>query len=223
MSDNFTVDNHTIASNPGNANLNPFVWFLYNYKLIALMTLGLLLFIYLAAKISLWFIITSIILFGINTFYWLRKKEHFHSGDSNGGILISINPNLVAVSTDLTKGFGDFPVIKIITYKTSKKLKLGDRIPTVALYSESTDDNVPHWIDFTPIPLSYATNDKNVIQEGIDSYSTDEWNDLETRLKEVPRPDKKKAFLKSKLIIAIGKLTPVISKCMLRLGYKFPK
>ena len=190
MEKNFTVDNDTFASNPGNANLNPFIWFIHNYQIVSILGASFIISLFLVFKISLWFIIILSLSLIINIFYWLRKKEHFKSGDSNGGLVISINPKLVAITTDLTKGFGHYPVVKIIHYKTSKKIKIGDKIATVALYSSSTDDSLPHWIDFHPIPLSYATKNKSTHQSAINSYESTQWEDLEKRLTEIDKPYK---------------------------------
>lgn len=112
--------------------------------------------------------------------------EHFKFGDSNGGVIISERPRLVAITTDLTKGIGSFPVVKIISYK--KKGKIGDRIATVALYTASTENNLPNWIDFNPIPLNYATNDVTEIERALQSYSEKQWSSLERRLSQLQKP-----------------------------------
>ena len=190
MSKNYTVDNNTWASNPGNANLNPFIWFIHDFKRILILNCLFGISIFLTIKVSGWFSILVILLLVINGFYWLRKKEHFKSGDSNGGIVISINPTLVAVTTDLTKGFGEFPVIKIISCSTLKNVKINDKIATVALYSASENDELPHWIDFNPIPLSYATNDKATLENAINSYDLEQWDSIKSRLKEIKKPYK---------------------------------
>ncbi len=93
---------------------------------------------------------------------------------------------LVAVTTDLTKGFGDYPVIKIIKYKG--KGKVGDKIGTVALYSASVDDSLKHWIDFEPIPIIYATDNIAEIERAIKSYDEEQWKQIESRLLQIPKP-----------------------------------
>ncbi|WP_420572602.1 DUF3239 domain-containing protein [Kordia sp.] len=188
MSTNFTVGNDTFASNPGNANLNPFIWLFHDFKIIFTLSALFGLSIFLTIKFSGWFSILAVLFLAINIFYWLRKKEHFKSGDSNGGIVVSMHPTLVAVTTDLTKGFGEFPVVKIITCNTLKNVKIGDKIATVALYSASEDDELPHWIDFHPIPLSYATNNIQVLKRTLTSYDNEQWKDLQNRLEEIKKP-----------------------------------
>ena len=188
MSDNYTVDNNTYATNPGNTELNYWQWFLHNIPIVALLTLGLLMSAYLVEMFSMWFIILFLLLLAVNGFYWLRKKEHFKSGDSNGGIVVSVNPYLLAVSTDLTRGFGSFPIVKIVKIRSREKLKVGDKVPTVALYSPSEKDDLPHWGDFHPQPLFYASRDKIDIKRAMDSYSEEDWQKLEKRIGEIQKP-----------------------------------
>lgn len=190
MSKNFTVDNDSWASNPGNTNLNPLIWFTHDFKNILGLTTLLGLSVFLTIKISGWFSILGILLLAINIFYWLRKKEHFKNGDSNGGIIISTNPTLLAITTDLTKGFGEFPVIKIIPCSALKNAKIGDKIATVSLYTASVNEELPHWIDFNPIPLFYATNNKEILKKAIESYNDEQWKNIQNRLIEIKKPYK---------------------------------
>jgi len=182
----YTVDSYTFATNPGNVNLKPLVWIKYNLSTTLILTVCLVLSIWLTVSISLWFFIIILLVIAINLFYWRRKNEHFRYGDSNGGFIVSNNPMLVAVTTDLTKGFGDYPVIKIIKYKG--KGKVGDKIGTVALYSASVDDSLKHWIDFEPIPINYATDNSAEIERAIKSYDEEQWKLIESRLLQIPKP-----------------------------------
>ena len=93
------------------------------------------------------FVVPSIM---VNFIYWLERKEHFKSGDSNPGLVIQTNPTLVAVATDLRKSSGSYPVVKIIKVPLNN-LKVGTRVVTVAHYGESINPNTSHWIDFYPI------------------------------------------------------------------------
>jgi hypothetical protein len=182
----YTVDSYTFATNPGNVNLKPLVWIKYNLSTTLILTVCLVLSIWLTVSISLWFFIIILLVIAINLFYWRRKIEHFRYGDSNGGFIVSNNPMLVAVTTDLTKRFGDYPVIKIIKYKG--KGEVGDKIGTVALYSASVDDSLKHWIDFEPIPINYATDNSAEIERAIKSYDEEQWKLIESRLLQIPKP-----------------------------------
>lgn len=190
MGKNLTVNNKTWASNPGNAQLKPFIWLHHDLKRILIMSALLILSVWLSLYVSVGFVILAFLLLLANLFYWIRKKEHFKSGDSNGGIVVSGNPTLVAIATDFTKGFGNYPVVKIVEFETLKGRAVGDRIATVALYSSSGNERSMHWVDFHPIPLSFATNDQVVLQRALDSYNQEHWDLLQNRLETVPKPYK---------------------------------
>lgn len=182
----YTVDDNTFATNPGNVILKPLVWIKYNFVTTSMLMISLILSIWLTISVSSWFFIIALLSIAVNLFYWKRKKEHFRYGDSNGGIIVATNPMLVAVTTNLTKGFGKYPVIKIIKYNA--KGEIGDKIGTVALYSASTDEETQHWIDFHPIPINYATNNVAEIERAMKSYDTEQWKQIEDRLLQVPKP-----------------------------------
>ena len=182
----YIIDDSTFASNPGKIIFNPFVWIKYNFSTTIVLLISLILSIWLTFGVSFWFFTVLLIALVHNLLYWREKREHFRYGDSNGGIIVSVNPTLVAVTTDLTKGIGKYPVIKIIGYQL--KGEIGDRIGTVALYTRSEDENIKHWIDFRPIPIRYATNHIEEIDRAINSYKNEQWKQIEDRLLQVPKP-----------------------------------
>ena len=185
-----TVDNRAVASNPGKVTLKSWVWAKNHLGEVLVLKFALIVSFVLTFGASYGFGVMAFMVLSYNVLYWIRKKEHFKLGDSNGGIIVSANPTLAAVTTDLSKGWGTYPVLKIIEYKTSKPVQIGDRIATVALYSASTDDDLPHWIDFHPIPIDYATDDQAEIERALLSYENDNWAVIERRIKQIPKPFK---------------------------------
>ena len=188
----FTLDSSTFASNPGRVKVMPFVLMRYIHKPVFLL-IALLASLVFALDVSL---IVGGILFLIflvvNILYWRRKKEQFAYGDSNGGIIISEKPKLVAVTTDLSKGFGgNYPIVKILSYKG--KGKLNERIGTVALY-EGSESCTPHWNDFFPIPVEYVNNNEVELNAVLKSYSDESWEVLESRIKYIKQPYKEGLF-----------------------------
>jgi len=190
MSNNYTVDDNSIASNPGNTELNKWVWFCHNKMFVSLLTLFLICSLLATMVIDVMYFLVTVIAVVMNLYYWVNKKEHFLSGDSNGGIVVDTYPTLIAVNTSLTKGYGHFPVVKIMKCTSLKNVSVGDRVPTVALYTASTNDNLAHWLDFNPIPLSYATNDAKTVKLAMQSYSNEQWEQLEKYLLELEKPYK---------------------------------
>jgi len=187
MRNNYTVDDNSVASNPGNAELNKWVWFCHNKMDVGLLTLFLICSLLAAIVVDIMYLFIVVIAIVMNLYYWTNKKEHFLSGDSNGGIVVDIHPTLIAVNTNLTKGYGDFPVVKITKRASLKNVSIGDRVPTVALYTASTNESLAHWLDFNPIPLSYATNDVKVINLAMQSYPNEQWEQLEKYLLELEK------------------------------------
>jgi len=186
----YTLDNNTVASNPGKIIFKQSQWLKYNFKFSLIMAFLFFLSIYLSVKYSKFFFIMMVIIVIILEHYWLKLKEHY-TADSNAGLVISTNPNLVAVSTNLTKSDdGNFPVIKVIKYKVRKNVKFGDKIATVSTYKRDLDDTLDHWVDFFPLPVNYATNDINEINNEINSYPKEQWDNLEKGLMEIEKPYK---------------------------------
>ncbi len=190
MSGNFTVDNDTAASNPGNAKLKPLVWFAHHPLEVGFQTLTLIVVLCFSFTIGRWFNVFALMLIVMNIFYWIRKKEHFKSGDSNGGLVLSRDPTMVAVATNLSKGIGSYPIVKVIECKPLKNAQVGDRIPTVALYDYPKKEEAPYWGNFYPIPLSYATDDKTTLQAAMDSYGEGDWLRLQEYIKDWRPPYK---------------------------------
>jgi len=180
-----TIDNSTVASNPGQIRFKPLVWLKYKWPAASLFLLGLVALALLALlKGGVLLYGLAIVAVLVNVIYWIRCKEHF-TADSNPGLIISVNPPLAAVWTDLTKGLGNFPVVKVIPYKVKRDLEVHDRIGTVAVYSHGEG---PHWSDFNPVPIEYATDDRMDIDREVENYEEWQWKLLEEGIAELPRP-----------------------------------
>lgn len=195
MRDKRTLDDTTAASNPGNVELSKWVWFRHNSKPVSLLTLFLVGSILSAIFINAWLLLVVGIAIFINIFYWTRTREHFLYGHSNSGIVVATHPTLVAVSGDLSKGYGYFPAIKITKRASLKNVSIGDRLPTVALYTASSENSLSYWIDFDPVPLSYATNNPQVTESAMKSYPSEQWKQLEKQLSQVDQPYKAGLYL----------------------------
>ena len=184
-----TINDGAYATNPGNVTLKPVVWFCHRTKTV----LGLLAIVILSAFAAL---IYSYYVFGvtvlailINFFYWWHKAEQFKYGDSNAAMVVSTEPPLLAIFTDLTKSDGLYPVIKIIPYHTKKTIRYGDRVGTVALYYDYSEPR-EYWEDFNPIPIDYATNEQVEIEKAIHSYPEQQWALIEKGISEIDIPYK---------------------------------
>ncbi|WP_227428919.1 DUF3239 domain-containing protein [Psychrobacter sp. I-STPA6b] len=182
------VNSNTFASNPGQISVSPFVWYRHHAVMGGIIVLLLLAILCLCLFVDMKFVVLFIIFAIVHQINFIRIKEHFYYGDSNGGIVLATNPVLVAVYTNLSKGFGYYPVIKIIECPTLKALNIGDRIATVALYQASINEQLPHWINFEPLPVNYVSNNQADIDKALLSYGEDYWERLEQGIPQVPQP-----------------------------------
>ncbi|MEZ6072355.1 MAG: DUF3239 domain-containing protein [Pirellulales bacterium] len=188
----WTLDDTAAASNPGNLLVDRLVWVRHYPMWPLTWGLGLLALLLLGWVIhwSLW--IAAIFLLAINVWYWVRVQEHFSRGCANPSVVVGLEPMLVAVSTDLTKGYGEYPAVKIVpvrlTTAAGKTPKVGSRLAAVALYYADVDTSVPHWTDFDPRPVDCATSDIEQIERVMNTFTDADWDELETLVKNVPTP-----------------------------------
>lgn len=184
--------NGTVASNPGRLRVSYLRWLTHKptwplgWAAAALAALA-------GAVLLHWaFWIPAVFLMLCNAFYWFRLKMHFERGDANPGLVVSATPPLVAVATDLTKGFGSYPVVKVFAAGplrvSGRRPEVGDRVGTVALYSPGPDPAVPHWADFDPHPAEYVTADPAALDGLMDTFTPADWDNLARLLEQVPRP-----------------------------------
>ena len=183
----------TVASHPTELTLEQGQWFRFNPKASLLITSGMILSLFLSFKYSFYYLILLGVMLVINKIYWWFIERRFQKGDYNVGRVVSTSPMLVAVPTDLRKGYaGLFPVIKVIEIKFDKlgdtQLSIGDKIGTCGLYTNSKDD-IPFWLGFDPVPVFYGNSDFAKQQKRAEASTTIEaWQDFEEQLNQLPKP-----------------------------------
>lgn len=185
-----TLDDRSRASNPGSLQVNYFHWF-RSYPTWALIwLLPTVLFLYLAI-ISHWSFWILFVLFAImNYLYWMRVKEHFLHGCVVPGVVVALDPMVLAFATDMSTGQGEFPAIKIVR-KELKQIhgetpQVGMRLAGVALYGTS-DNSLPHWEDFDPRPVQCAVPNIEVQRQRLATLDDEDFQKLLAWLQAVPR------------------------------------
>lgn len=197
----------TRASNPGNIRINPLQW--WRFRPMGLICGGgfalLMFFLWGALTLAgqkasiptkdggetpVWlFGFASLITLALYT--WLEARK-FRTGDANPGVVVSLNPQLVAVATDLTQGVGEFPAVKIIAtkLKTSmgQPLQIGTCIPTVATYAHPPNRHSGHWGGFHPLPAEYATGNQEVLRRLLGSFKDKKYVALKHSLAAIQQP-----------------------------------
>ncbi|WP_145244988.1 hypothetical protein [Aeoliella mucimassa] len=210
----FTLSN-TMASHPGNIKVNYLRWVLHQPKWPCLFTLGEVACLGLLAWASWWWWILllpiALLMTLVNVFYWWRLSNHFQFGCANVGQVVSLEPTLLAVDTDLSHGEGDYPVIKIIEISIDrsggKPLEIGMHVPTVSLYAPPPEPDAPHWANFFPLPADYVCGKPEQIEQLLARLDRDDYENLDKWLKSVPQPYKPGLYLMwSEPDKAIGRL-----------------
>lgn len=190
----YTVDINTIASHPGRLSVSTVRWALRFPKwpaMLASFVLFPLILLFIYGTNTLYFVLIMIFLtlsVTANKFYWKRVHEHFRYGDTNPAIVVSEEPFLIATRTDLSKGHGRYPVIKIVREPRSGfsgRMQVGRRVATVALYRGDPNDDRPHWEDFFPYAVEPVAADREEAKSLLESFDAGEWQALEDGLHEV--------------------------------------
>ena len=189
-----TLDTNTYASNPGKISFKPLVWVRHDLANVLTYILPLLLSVFFSLFHSYFWLLIVLPLLLLNFYYWISIVEHY-TADSNLGVVISVDPPLVAVYTDLTKGIGSYPAIKIIEYRTSRKISLGSEVATAATYrvydEESflnSDEHLEYWVNFYPLPLDYATDDETEIETALSSYPRGQKQLILATIRQISQP-----------------------------------
>ncbi|PHN02053.1 hypothetical protein [Flavilitoribacter nigricans] len=150
---------------PGKMQVNYFQWIKMNpsRSLKALGSVAVSLFLMLKVHWIFGLIFLGALLY--NVWYWATVYNRFKGGDVNPGRVISLDPVLVAVASDMTKGYGRFPVLKIVETRLPKEdLVPGKLIPTVALYNDNPH-GYPFWAEFHPVPVAHGITDRKRMAE----------------------------------------------------------
>lgn len=181
----------TVASNPGHISVKRLRWCMHRPLWPLVWGLPVVLsFVGIVFHHWAW-VIPGMPFVLVLRWYFTRLSEHFHFGNANPGLLVSISPMRVAVLADLSKGSGFYPAIKITEARVplvgNRKPVVGARIATVALYNDR-QPNAPYWSDFQPIPVDYVTDNIAEIESLMSTFCQADWEELIDGLDQLPKP-----------------------------------
>lgn len=179
------MDQVSVASNPGDVHVKFIHWAFRNIKVRWLLIL-LLWSIGSAFRVHLGLLVIPLFLAWIVRKRWLEHSEYFQFGCVCPAVIVSTQPLLMAVHTNLEREI-EYPAIKVIDIAQfggnllnigKGKFSIGDRLPTISVYVD--DDTVStHWIDFYPHPVALATGDRLLIAQRLESIDEEDWDKLE--------------------------------------------
>jgi hypothetical protein len=180
------------ASNPGRLAVH---WGQYSqcfplWPIICFMGTPVAIALSIAVHWAFWILAAIVLL--LDFAWWMRTRLHFVGGCINPGKVVSLDPPLIAVFTDLTKGEGyEHPVVKVLKHPLSRMsggpFGVGQRIATIATY-EHSDEDKPHWSDTYPVAVHCATTDLDEIDRVTAALDKDSWRKLDQALEQVPEP-----------------------------------
>ena len=178
-------DSNSQASNQGQLNVNIMQWIKMNPTSV-IINIALLVVSYIMMTRIHWvFGLTFLAALLYNVWYWISIMNKFKAGDVNIGRVVSVNPDRIAVATNMTKLGGNYPIVKIVEKKLLPDEKeLGCYIPTIALYNDNPYD-YPFWAEFHPVPLSHGVKDENVLMSKYDSFSESDFATLDSYIAEL--------------------------------------
>lgn len=182
------------ASHPAGVRVNHVRYCLHRPIELYWWGLPALLFVILGVTIHWGFYVPVLILVGLFALRARAISGQYREGDSRPGVIVSIEPPLVASSTDLDMGAGSGPhyvvrIQKLFTRKINgEPIKLGQKIPMAAVYEEDPEEGAKTWKTFHPAPIAYGNSDPAAAKFVMSQIDDDEWNILQEGLKQVPRP-----------------------------------
>ena len=182
-----TIDNESLASLEGGIHVRALVYAGHFPLWPSVLSASLLVGAGLCVKSMVALVIVLLALLSLWV-YWSHVKAHFLRGCLNPGVVVSVEPFLVAVYTDLSTGDGSYPVIKILRHPrpAGTSLRVGMRVATAALYSQPASDN--HWADFNPKLNDSATSDREENRQALAKLPERDWDHFSEELSKLPKP-----------------------------------
>ncbi len=179
------------ASNAAQVRLSQ-VKYLSCYPGPFLWTLGILIVCSIAAWFVHWsFEIPAVIVLVLFLFVLYRNTQRAIFGDVCPGIVVNLDPCLVAFSTDLlTDPTRLRPALQVYEEPLHRALGrppvLGERVPVITVYGTLTEQG--YWACLMPFAAACCTNDAFTLQRLLQSIPAQEWELLTAKLARAPRP-----------------------------------
>ncbi|HYF49165.1 MAG TPA: DUF3239 domain-containing protein [Planctomycetota bacterium] len=188
----------TVASNPGGVDLQWMPFLKCNAGVLGFLAVVTLIIVagFGAVAYFVWQPAFLFVVFAVLASLWLTyrlfstMKIKFKHGCANPAVIVSTEPCLIAVMGNLSNdSSGDaYNVIKILPADLNSMnfpgFRVGARVATVALYTDGGHEG--RWADFEPEPVNCATTDFAAIDRVLNSFSADDWRELDEALGQVP-------------------------------------
>jgi len=150
-----------------------------NYKRPLIILSGLL----IGGILLGWFFYIPLVLYGAYQILSLSKtRDMYYSGALSPAIVIDADTNKIAALTDLSFGYGSFPIIRVRKYPLPDRYRVnGSKVPVAGAYQNT--ENYDHWNYYEPNPLPSGIKNDEIIKEKIAAIPTTEWISLKNEIK----------------------------------------
>lgn len=179
-------DSSSMAAFQGNMQLEPLQWIKMNTATVLRNAAVLLVSLILMTKVHWVFALLFVPALLYTIWYWLHAKNTFGGGNVGPGKVISVDPDIIAVVTDLSKGYGGaYPTLKIKqTTLSSSQREIGTYLPVVSIYNDNPH-GYPFWSEFHPVPVTHGITDPDKVQYFIDRFTEDDYDAIDQGLLEI--------------------------------------
>ncbi|MFK7766611.1 MAG: DUF3239 domain-containing protein [Mariniblastus sp.] len=177
-----------LASNPGILSPN-YLKVMTTFPAWPAIIFGLLLISFGGVFISLWFLLPFAGMLALAIYYLRQISFHYTGGCITPARILSVEPPLVAVYTDLSVSGRSCHIIRLLRqplHKLAPHAAKPGPISTISLYCGLHQELGDHWCDIHPVITNLATNDANEIQRVHSSIGQEEWQWLDWGLKQIP-------------------------------------
>jgi hypothetical protein len=180
------------ASNPGRLRISMLKHWLSFPAWPTGWAVGFTIALALAVLLHWGFACLAVPLAALNWLYWWVQRNKFASGCVNPTVVLSVDPPLVAVLTNLTKGATEtkWDYVKVLPQPlgsmTAGPPQLGQKLASVAVYEDSNNDE--HWHDFYPVVVNCVSWNQADIARVQSTIDPGDWKELDAAIRQLPQP-----------------------------------
>jgi hypothetical protein len=124
---------------------------------------------------------------------------HFAAGDLSPGIVVSMNPCMVAITSDLSMGGPSYPIVKVLELPLdehpSMTFQTGSRVPMATVFQHPPSEQVKRWVDCNPEPIAFATDLETAVEQCTLLLDEQEWQMLQHCIARLPHPLEEGVYL----------------------------
>jgi len=170
------------ATNQANVEISIFKYLVSRKKYFARIIFSVVLTLVFIFAFSWIFLIYLLRILIWNVLAVLNQRDICLSGTLNPAVVVKTMPTKIAVLTDLSMGFGMYPLIRIRKVELPRKYnKLGQRIPIAGSYQNV--EGQPFWDFYDPIPLPLGAKTDDVVKNKLKEIPVYEWITLNKNMK----------------------------------------